>query len=62
MHGHVPYSGARRGEPVARRRKEPPDRVDVLVSYGLTQRRIDFRVIDLSRARVHVFDLIMGGG
>ena len=46
------HSGRRCGVPVARRRKEPPDRVDVLVGYGLTQRRIDGRVIELSRARV----------
>ena len=37
------HSGTRRGELVARRRKEPPDGVDVLVSYGLTQQgSIDF--------------------
>ena len=46
------HSGARRGEPVARRRKEPPDRVDVLLIYGLTQGFIDGRVIELSRASV----------
>ena len=48
------HSGTRRGEPVAGRRKEPPDGVDVLLIYGLTQGSIDGRVIELSRASLRV--------
>ena len=51
-------------EPVARRRKESPDAVDILVNYGPTQQRIIDRFIEAtqpSRARVlHVFDLCGG--